>query len=74
MYDVIYFNVWSDIICTAAKLLHGTSLFSEFSLSQAFVRQVSIRFWFNEDSLSPHREPDVAGLHLIYDKRVCQAK
>lgn len=25
MYDVIYFNVWSDIICTAAKLLHGTS-------------------------------------------------
>lgn len=28
MYDVIYFNVWSDIICTAAKLLHGTSAFS----------------------------------------------
>lgn len=25
MYDVIYFNAWSDIICTAAKLLHGTS-------------------------------------------------
>lgn len=25
MYDVIYFNIWSDIICTAAKLLHGTS-------------------------------------------------
>lgn len=28
MYDVIYFNVWSDIICTAAKLLHGTSTLS----------------------------------------------
>ena len=27
MYDVIYFNVWSDIICTAAKLLQGTSSF-----------------------------------------------
>lgn len=26
MYDVIYFRVWSDIICTAAKLLHGTSV------------------------------------------------
>lgn len=25
MYDVIYFNAWSDIICTAAKLLHGSS-------------------------------------------------
>lgn len=32
MYDVIYFNVWSDIICTAAKLLHGTSAFSQKSL------------------------------------------
>lgn len=29
MYDVIYFNVWSDIICTAAKLLHGTSAFAQ---------------------------------------------
>ena len=29
MYDVIYFNVWSDIICTAAKLLHGTSKTSQ---------------------------------------------
>lgn len=32
MYDVIYFNVWSDIICTAAKLLHETSAFSQKSL------------------------------------------
>lgn len=32
MYDVIYFNAWSDIICTAAKLLHGTSAFSQKSL------------------------------------------
>ena len=31
MYDVIYFNVWSDIICTAAILLHGTSAFSQKS-------------------------------------------
>lgn len=27
MYDVIYFNVWSDIICTAAKLLHETAAY-----------------------------------------------
>lgn len=35
MYDVIYFNVWSDIICTAAKLLHGTS--EKLSNSQTFL-------------------------------------
>lgn len=57
MYDVIYFSVWSDIICTAAKLLHGTSAFSQkslyrcFAFLQAFFRQVRILFWFYGNSI-----------------------
>lgn len=56
MYDVIYFNVWSDIICTAAKLLHGTAAFSHFYLLRvfAFIRQVRRIFWSNEHFF-PHR-------------------
>lgn len=75
MYDVIYFNVWSDIICTAAKLLHGTSAFSlkstfflMFCLLQAFIRQVRRIFWPNENSFSLHKETEVGGLHLNCDK------
>lgn len=54
MYDVIYFNVWSDIICTAAKLLHGTSAYSHsffftmFCLLQEFIRQVRMVFFIKE--------------------------
>lgn len=45
MYDVIYFDAWSDIICTAAKLLHGTSAFRlkscfVFCLSHTVIKQV----------------------------------
>lgn len=43
MYDVIYFNVWSDIICTAAKLLHGTSETSQMFRVVRFVVMRKVR-------------------------------
>lgn len=67
MYDVIYFNVWSDIICTAAKLLHGTSAFSPlfcygvfFCLLQLFVRQVRVVFLVEVTQRG--------GLHLSFEE------
>lgn len=73
MYDVIYFNVWSDIICTAAKLLHGTSAFAQFfsqvfGLLQAFIRQVRMMFWSKEHSFPLHKEPKLGGSHQNCDK------
>lgn len=46
MHDVIYFDDWSDIICTAAKLLQETS-------AAWFPPQLGMNG--NEDSPSLHR-------------------
>lgn len=70
MYDVIYFNVWSDIICTAAKLLHGTSAFEQMpffkTFLQVFIVQVSKngrRFasWLRRDMTGPGHSPCPSG-------------
>ncbi len=77
MYDVIYFSVWSDIICTAAKLLHGTSALSQkktlfvlkcFCLSHAFIKQVRMVVWPCRNFFSLDKETEVGGLYFNHDK------
>lgn len=52
----------------------GHHCFYCFFLSQALVRQVRVMFGFNENSLSPIKEPELGGLLLIFNKTVYQTK